>query len=260
MTNQLTLFDVKAPEAEPLVVSYGGGVDSTAMLVGLWSKGIKPAAILFADTGAEFPSTYRTVWQMTEWLLAHDMPAVTIVRYQPVRAPYSTLEEKCLANETLPSLAYGKHSCSLVFKVEPQQRWLRQFAPAKTAWAVGQRVRVAVGYDAGTRDRERSAKRYAAAKDDAKFAYWYPLQEWGWTREHCIQVIEAAGAPAAVKSSCFFCPAMKKPEIQALQRDYPELFERALAVEARALTGKHDHTSTKGLGRRFAWADVREAA
>jgi hypothetical protein len=99
-----------------------------------------------------------------------------------------------------------------------------------------------------------------AAKADAKFSYWYPLQEWGWTREDCIRVIEAAGGPAAAKSSCFFCPAMKQPEILALKRDFPELHQRALALEQRALTGKHNHTSTKGLGRRFAWADVQEAA
>ena len=36
---------------QPLVVSYGLGVDSTAMLIHLQQQGIRPDLILFADTG-----------------------------------------------------------------------------------------------------------------------------------------------------------------------------------------------------------------
>ena len=37
----------------PKFVSYGGGKNSTAMLVLMYANGIKPDAILFADTGGE---------------------------------------------------------------------------------------------------------------------------------------------------------------------------------------------------------------
>jgi hypothetical protein len=40
------------------VVAYGMGVDSTAMLIGLEQRGIRPDLILFADTGSEKPDTY----------------------------------------------------------------------------------------------------------------------------------------------------------------------------------------------------------
>lgn len=33
----------------PLVVCYGAGRDSTALLVGLWRRGIRPDLILFAE-------------------------------------------------------------------------------------------------------------------------------------------------------------------------------------------------------------------
>ena len=36
---------------DPIVVAYGAGVDSTAMLVGLHRLGVRPAMLLFADTG-----------------------------------------------------------------------------------------------------------------------------------------------------------------------------------------------------------------
>lgn len=40
------------------VLAYGGGVNSTALLVSLHQRGIPIDLILFADTGGELPSTY----------------------------------------------------------------------------------------------------------------------------------------------------------------------------------------------------------
>ena len=55
---QISLFATPGARS-PLVVSYGAGVDSTAMLVGLRRLGVVPDAVLFADTGGEKPATYR---------------------------------------------------------------------------------------------------------------------------------------------------------------------------------------------------------
>ena len=41
------------------IVGYGGGTDSTAMLVGLWQHHVPVDLILFADPGGEQPHTYR---------------------------------------------------------------------------------------------------------------------------------------------------------------------------------------------------------
>ena len=48
-----------AERKEPLVVSYGCGVDSTAVLVGMWMKGIRPDLVMFANTGGEVDGTYE---------------------------------------------------------------------------------------------------------------------------------------------------------------------------------------------------------
>jgi hypothetical protein len=39
----------------PLVVAYGLGVDSTALLVEFARRGLRPDLVLFADTGGEKP-------------------------------------------------------------------------------------------------------------------------------------------------------------------------------------------------------------
>lgn len=65
-----------------------------------------------------------------------------------------------------------------------------------------------------------------------------------------VRVIERAGLPRPGKSSCFFCPSMKKKEIQALWENYPDLFERAIALEHGSA---ETNTSVKGLGRDWSW-------
>ena len=64
------------------VVGYGGGTDSTAMLIGLWKHHIPVDLILFADPGGEQPHTYVYLEIMDRWLKSHDMPPITRVWYQ----------------------------------------------------------------------------------------------------------------------------------------------------------------------------------
>jgi 3'-phosphoadenosine 5'-phosphosulfate sulfotransferase (PAPS reductase)/FAD synthetase len=229
----------------PLVVAYGLGVDSTAMLVEFAAREIRPDLILFADTGGEKPETYAYLPVIQDFLRRAGFPEVVTVRYVPKRAAYHTLEQQCLHTGTLPSLAYGGRSCSIKYKKSPQDRFLRQWPPALECWARGGKVVKAIGFDAGPADSRR--RRF---EEDARFSYWYPLVDWGYDRGRCEEVIRAAGLPVLPKSSCFFCPAMKKPEIVWLQEHHPELLERALEIERNA-RGKL--RSIKGLGRRFSW-------
>jgi len=271
----------------PLVVSYGAGVDSTAMLVGLWARGIRPDLILFADPGEEWPETYAYLFTMQAWLESVGFPSITVVRRVPPKATYRTLGEAYIQNKTLPSPAYGGKSCSVEWKAKPQHRFLKTWAPAIACWAQGRKVQRMIGFDDSASDRGRAGRvQIAIGLDDSAgdhrratrarstyagggleaelFDYAYPLQEWGWDRAACVRVIEAVGLPVPRKSSCTFCPSMKKHEIVDLAQTHPDLFARNLAIEAGYLEGKHGpaaraaqgkQTSTVGLGRRFAWAD-----
>lgn len=257
-----------AANPEPVVVAYGVGVDSTALLVAMQRRGIRPDLILFADPGGEKRETYAYLPLIAAWLESVGFPPVTVVRYVPTRAPYSTLEGKCLANETLPSLAFGKHSCSIVFKAEPQDRYCKSWGPALIAWAKGQRVQKCIGYDNGTQDCRRRVKAdKAVAKkaeaghaDAARYAYRYLLQDWGIDRLECLRLIESAGLPVPMKSACWFCPASTKLEVVWLRDEHPDYFERAVAMERGARDGKHGLDTVKGLGRRFAWSDLAHVA
>jgi len=206
------------------VLSYGAGTNSTAMLVGLSERGERPDAILFADTGGERPSTYAHIAEVSAWCAANGFPEITIVR-----ATGKTLEQDCLDRNALPAIAYGFKTCSLRWKKDPQDKWCRNngFRDA---------IRL-IGIDA---DETRRAKEYPLTR--------YPLIEWDWGRDECVDAIPREGISQPGKSACFFCPSTKKKEILALA---PDLIQRALRIESGAKL-----TSAKGLGRSFAWGDL----
>jgi len=223
----------------PTIVSFGGGVNSAALLVGMQERGMTADAILFADTGGEKPHTYEFVKVMSKWLQAHGMGNITQVRAS--QKTYRDLEDNCLQQKMLPSLAYGFKSCSHKYKKQPQEVWANSWQPARDAWASGDKVTKYLGIDIGEQRR-------AQIPEDDKYRYGYPLIDWQWDRADCLAALERAGLPNPGKSACFFCPGSKKAEIRDLRQRYPDLFARAVSMERNA-----DLESIKGLGRSFSW-------
>ena len=227
------------------IVSYGGGTNSTALLIECHKRGIPVELILFADTGGEKPHTYQYVQMFSRWLVEHGMPEIITVRKA---GNCETLEENCLRMNMLPSIAYGFNGCSLKYKRQPQDKYVNNWGPAKEEWKAGKKVIKFLGFDADESHR-------AQIPEDEKYIYQYPLVEWDMGREECLKTIKDADLCLPGKSACYFCPSSKKSEIRWLTHNYPELAERALAMEENA-----ELTSVKGLGRSFAWRDLLSQA
>lgn len=269
-----------------IALSFGAGVDSTAMLVALHLAGIRPDVITFADTGGEKPETLAHVERINLVLASWGWPLISVCRKVPMATTgYVDLYGNCIANETLPSLAFGMKSCSIKWKQVPQDHFIKGAKRGPNACAphpiwteyqtTGQRIVKLIGYDCGKADMRRSKNLPAA---DADFDYAYPLQVIGWSRPDCVNAItQHLGADLVpIKSACFFCPASKHWELFWLAAHHPEQLESALVLERRALTGRHSRfdevefgaswddlvrnaasfpssNTTVGLGRSFAW-------
>ena len=250
-------FDFSAGVRSPLVVAYGLGVDSTAMLVGYRQHGIRPDLILFSDTGSEREATYAFLPIINAWLRAVGFPEVTVVRYRPRNfkhwPPYHTLEENILTNVALPSISYGGHSCSSKWKISAQDLFLEDWAAAKGAWSAGVVVRRAVGFEDSEHEHRR-AQRCATFSvqdlDDNKYSAVFPLQEWHWNRARCIAEIKAAGLPVPSKSSCFFCAAMKPWEVDELT---PTKLMRIVIIEARTTQRHLDYAKQRAEDSGSPW-------
>lgn len=227
-----------------IVVSYGGGTNSTALLVGMRDRQITPDLILFADTGGEKPTTYEHVRTVSRWCESVGFPPIITVQSQNRAGEYYTLEQRCLDNQMLPSIAYGFKACSEKHKRRPQDKYVAHWPLAKELWKSGGKVTKFIGFDADEAHRAKIA-------DDNRYTYRYPLIEWDWGRDECIEAIASAGLSQPGKSACFFCPSSKKKEVIELARNHPDLFARAAAMEANA----NIHT-IKGLGRNYSWREL----
>jgi hypothetical protein len=210
------------------VISFGGGVNSTAMCLGLYERNETIKYILFSDTGGERPETYRHVEEFSAWLVAHGLPEIITVRHDS-----ETLEEFCLRYKTLPSIVLGVRQCSVSFKRMPQDRWFsRQKMPSDY-------LRL-IGFDAGEPHR---VKDYPNTR--------YPLIEWNWTRTECLASFQRHGIKPPTKSMCFFCPMMKRHQIIELKTEHPDLFDRAVAMEHN-----NQRIRVAGLSREKSWEEI----
>jgi 3'-phosphoadenosine 5'-phosphosulfate sulfotransferase (PAPS reductase)/FAD synthetase len=228
------------PWSDPLVVSCGGGINSFAMLVGLYEKKLTPSVILFADTSGEKPETYAALSVWSKWAESVGFPPICTVMAKSVDA---SLYDACLKTRALPSVAYGFKTCSMRWKVEPQEKYMRAWMKSK---GISRYVK-AIGIDAGEPHR---AKHY----EDKNSITWFPLLDWNWRREECEAAIYRAGMAVPPKSACYFCPSSKKSEVLWLKNTHPLLYKKSIEMERNA---KLD--TVKGLGRHWSWEELGRA-
>jgi hypothetical protein len=257
------------PDTEqPIVVAFGGGKNSMALLVACKAAGIHPSFITFADTGHEKKATYRAVAAADEWLRTWTNVGITTVAYHPMdKTGYTDLGSKMLANETMPTVSFPgiPNNCSIAFKGVPQDyawKGCRAGGGSNNAQPPhplylecvrkGIKAIKLIGYDAGKADIRRAGNA-AHVQESALFENLYPLQRLGWDRDACEAAIIAEGLPVPPKSSCTFCGAMKMWEIWDLAATEPEALSFALRMEYNALTGKNSRWQDVQFGR--AWEE-----
>jgi len=262
-----------ADDSAPMILNFGGGVDSTAILIGLshlyaaGDKTARPDLILFADTGDELPETYENVNRMNAWCATVGFPEVTIVSRPnniPGRVGYKSLSENCVTNETLPSEAFGRGACAGKWKHDPMDAFLfGRKRPYRMGWmeANGHACKPVklIGYNATEAATGKRGK-HAKNTEDKIARFRYPLIEWNWTRQDCVDAIAAEGLPTVIKSACSMCPNQSEAELRTMAKINPSQFLRALAIEEIAKRGKHGLTKLEGLWRRTRKSDGRSGS
>lgn len=256
------------PGQKPVVVSYGAGRDSSAMLVKMylmwlaWLDGtgpgpeefglasFKPNLILFAHVGNEWPETYEALKRINEWLISIGWPPVTIVQYVPKKfkhQPYGDLFGNCIANKTLPSMSFGMKGCSLKWKASIMDKFVETVCVETRDWLkTGNRIQRLIGYDAGPKDKCRGA----VAKDEQKWEYVYPLRSFNMDREACGDLLVSQGFPLIHKSACVFCASMQIAELIELAENHPDLLELSIILEDNASEYLEGNMSQEQLDER----------
>ena len=216
------------------VISYGGGVQSTAMIVlATQGKIADVSAALFSNVGddSELPDTIKYVREViTPWAAERGLPVHELHRTITTTGERETLWQRMMNydGEALrePIPVFGSNgapmsrSCTRDHKIRILGRWIREHVPDEELPCD---VLIGISMD----EIERAGR----GSDEKWERRCYPLLDLRLTRAHCIEIIKAAGLPVPPKSSCFFCPFHSTDTWAELRRDRPELFEKAAFLE-----------------------------
>lgn len=191
------------------VLSFGGGVNSVAMMIMLLQRGDPLDEVVFADTGVEIPETYEYVHIARSYLAEFEIPLTTVAK----KGRGGDLYETSWRRRVFPSVIWRWSTRD--FKVNPIHRYYRSL-DADIVQYMG------IAYD----EIERMK--------DSRVPYvtnLFPLVDSKVTRAGCVELIRAAGLPIPEKSGCYFCPFNSMSRWKWLDDHHPELFDKAIALE-----------------------------
>jgi hypothetical protein len=215
----LPLARVKQAPAPRVVLSYGLGVDSTAILV-RWlldpssrDFDLRDLAVITAMTGQEWPTTGHLVEEkLLPLLAANRIRYLQIARRGPAQADGIdiladsraadrlhligawTLANEMIDGATVPQVT-GDRLCSQHFKGWPLDTVIGYITQ-------GRPYRHVLGFEANERARANKDARYNTALRTGE----YPLINWGWDRNRSQRFLRDVFDVDWPKSACSYCP------------------------------------------------------
>lgn len=221
-----------APAAGPIrSISYGGGVQSTALLVLAAQGRIDFRTFLMANVGddSENPGTLRYLDEYARPFAAeHGIELVLLdrvmVRTGEVRTLHGQLTKEGSRSLAIPvrmsNGAPGTRSCTADFKIKVIGRELKRRGATRGAPAT-------IGIGISLDEIHRANNRRCEPHEEIV----YPLLELGLRRIDCARIIRDAGLPVPPKSSCWFCPFHRPETWHDMRRNQPDLFEKSCQLE-----------------------------
>ncbi len=184
-------------------VSVSGGLDSTALSIICSKDKEKEWKYVFSDTGDEFPQVHNHL---------DKMESVLNIKIERVKDKL-TLEEYEIKQKYFPS--YRQRFCTRMFKIEPIEKYLRDFAPFE----------LAIGLRADEK-RKGNIADYAV----------YPLQKMNIHKCDVLTICQAYDLTPQypwymARGGCYSCFFKSKNELLALAKYEPELFNNLIERE-----------------------------
>jgi len=205
-------------KAKTTILSFGGGVNSTALIaLGLLGKIQKPDYIVFSDTGAEWPYTYKYL----EYL---ESKGIEII-YLTGGTKEMTLIEWCQFKNFIPSRM--NRWCTDYWKITPIHKFCKDLDNYEM-W---------IAIDAGESHRARNFKKNQIS----------PLLNMGIDRQGCKEIIRKAGLGIPLKSGCYICPYQRKRQWIELKKNHPELWKIAVNLEKKSIFKHENFTYIHGM-------------
>lgn len=214
-------------KSNPLeVLSLGGGVQSTAMLLLISQYKLpKPDLILHCDTGSEMSYTEDIIQYCQHLSYQLKIP------FKIITSKLGKLHEHYFSNNTLPVV--GIRSCTFNFKILPQRRFLRQIVGKGNGKTL---VNIWLGITTDESDRTHPSELQWIQNK-------FPLINLKYSRNDCININKSFNLDVK-KSGCFCCPYGGKKWFIHLYQNHPDLFKICVEME---LSYQEKHGNKHGL-------------
>lgn len=229
------------------ILNYGMGVESTAILL-RWlldessrDFALSDLLVLTAQTGDEFEDTKELVEvHILPLMRSHRVRFVEVARNGPSikdgyivltdsRTPDALhtegeyrLSDNLIPAGTVPRLG-RPHLCAIRFKGEVLDAWI--------ADNISEPFGPYIGYNSEETKRAEKSSDYGCRGEN----YRYPLIEWGWTRQDCLDYLKTNLGADWKKSCCSFCPFQSKDAAIARYHAQPKAGAFALWMGGLAL-------------------------
>lgn len=235
---------MSVPEPPLRIVSYGGGVQSTALMV-LAAEGLVDfRTFIMANVGDDSERKASLAYvrdHAAPYAARNGLELHLLDRY--AKGQPETLLQRMAPDEEWPATPGKlrepipvrgengrpfKRSCTADFKIAVVGKWAKQHGASPDNPAT---VALGISRDEIMRANPANAKPYERLV--------YPLIGWGeetglsMSRNDCRAIIEAAGLPIPPKSACWFCPFHSEAEWFRMRQEEPEDFERSCQLEDR---------------------------
>jgi hypothetical protein len=226
---------------KPIIVSFGGGVQSTAMaLMVLQGKLPRPDLWLFADTGDEPEAVYPHVKKWRKRIEAAGMPFEVLHRFEDKKALSDHVIERledtgsgvftppfwldCEIPERQGEKMPMRRKCTFEYKVKPLDKRSKEFAKVPRGYKGEPLITKWLGISYDEIQRARISR-------EPWFAFEYPLIDRRIRRGDCLKMLADAGETAP-RSACVYCPFHSDEEWRRVKKN-PKDWDKAVAFEKR---------------------------
>lgn len=244
-----------------VVVSFSGGKDSTAMLLRMIELNEQIDEIIYCNTFKEFPDMQEHIKQIQSYVMdlgykftilqADTTFDYLMFDYAPQRTNEDLKKHKGYSWPG-PRMRW----CTGRLKTDVISKYL---TPIRSSYNLITCIGIAIN------ELER-VERKTLQKPNNR----YPLLEWGWNEEQCLQYCYNKGYTwnnlyelfresehICPRVSCWCCPLQNLSSLRILRKNFPELWQELLEMETKTWRNFRKDYSVQELDIRFAFEEEK---
>lgn len=210
------------------IVQFSGGKDSTAMLLRMVEEGMPIDAILFVDTGLEFPQMYEHIKKVETFINRK----ITIIKAEhdfewflfskPIKN-ITAIRKRTEKGFSLVGTGFPLRKsrwCTKHLKLIPKNKYLEKLFGDEEIYSY-----IGIAAD----EEERVGRNPNENNGDV---LCYPLVEWGMTEAECLNYCRDRGFDWGglyddfSRVSCWCCPLQNLKSLATLYKKYPDLWAK----------------------------------